>query len=119
MESECEGPLIDHIAVRKEDDVDGFEVEITCTNNSSGMYVDGKGKGSDLLDFELGAEGIDGKLRWFSAKAELKDRKIILQSKELKGRPLAVRYCFDNTNKGALIYNNSGFPMSPFRVEIS
>ena len=118
MESECEGPLIDHIAVREEDDEDGFEVEITCANNSGGMYADGKDKDSSILDFELGAEGTAGKLQWFPARAELKDGKIILQSKELKGRPLAVRYCFDNTNKGALIYNDSGFPMSPFQAEI-
>ena len=118
MESECEGPLIEHIAVREENSENGYIVEIACANSGGGIYADGKGKDSAILDFELGAEGAAGELQWFPAKAELKDRRIILQSKEIQGRPLAVRYCFANTNKGALIYNDSGFPMSPFQMEI-
>lgn len=118
MNSECEGPLIDHIAVREADGEGGFEVEIACTNCQGGLYADGKDKSGDILDFELGTEDGAGKMQWCPAKARLKDGKIMLRSKEFKGRPQAVRYCFANTNKGALIYNDGGFPMSPFQIEI-
>lgn len=118
LDAECEGPLIDHIAVREADSEDGFEVEIACINCQGGLYADGKDKSGDILDFELGTEDGAGKMQWYPAKAGLKDGKIMLRSKEFKGRPQAVRYCFANTNKGALIYNDGGFPMSPFWIEI-
>lgn len=113
-ESQCEGPLIREIAV-KEGSRGGTCVEISCANCRGGMYADGKEKGSVILDFELGEQGQDGRLCWYPAEAELKDDKIILQGRGPAGRPSAVRYCFANTNKGALIYNRDGFPMSPFQ----
>lgn len=118
MDLACEGPLIDCIEVRGENNETGFKVEIACTNCGSGLYTDGKDKSSAILDFELGTENETGELQWLQAQAELKDEKIILQSTESGQRPVAVRYCFANTNKGALIYNGSGFPMSPFWIEI-
>ena len=97
-----------------EDSAAGGKVEILCGNADSGIYVDGKEKGNRLIDFELR----NGDGEWFSARAELKGNRICVWNEEMVGRPTGVRYCYSNTNKGGLIYNGSGFPMSPFEIEL-
>lgn len=122
MDSECEGPQVAGIRIV---DTEGGTVVLDM---SSQVMAKDNGKGSLVLDFELGeksADGFDpgekkteGKLDWHPAAAELAGNQIILRCGELAGRPAAVRYCFANTNRGALIYNDGGFPLSPFRMEI-
>ncbi len=112
IQSECEGPMILKTVI--EDSAAGGKVEILCGNADSGIYVDGKEKGNRLIDFELR----NGDGEWFSARAELKGNRICVWNEEMVGRPTGVRYCYSNTNKGGLIYNGSGFPMSPFEIEL-
>lgn len=112
MKSECEGPQIENIVTAGGDGT--YQITLYCRNAAGGLYACEKDKGSAIRDFEFRDENGN----WIFADAEIKERRVILSSKELKGKPRAVRYCYANTNKGALIYNYSGFPMSPFSVEI-
>ena len=116
LETECEGPQIQKIIPVDSVSGQGWFVEIYCTNVTEGMTA--KGRDGEILDFELGEQYPDGGLCWKQAKAVLDGKKIILSCKELLGKPAAVRYCFANTNKGALVYNGGGFPMSPFIEQI-
>lgn len=75
-------------------------------------------KGGTILDFELGERRAAGEVVWLPAEAELSGDRIMLKCGELSGPPAAVRYCFANTNRGALLYNIQGYPMGPFRMEI-
>ncbi len=77
-----------------------------------------KEKGSTILDFELGERRADGEIVWLPAEAELFGDRIMLKCGALSGPPAAVRYCFANTNRGALLYNSQGYPMGPFCMEI-
>ena len=111
MNSECEGPQVDGVRT-----VDAQSGTVILDMSGQVMARDDE-KGSMVLDFELGKRNADGELVWFPAKAELSGKQIILRCGELSGKPAAVRYCFANTNRGALIYNGSGFPMSPFLMD--
>lgn len=112
MDSQCEGPQVDRIRI-----MDGQERAVILDLNAE-VSAKGKEKGSEILDFELAEKMADGELCWFPAKAELSGDRIILKCSDLSGVPVEVRYCFANTNRGALLYNNGGYPMSPFRMGI-
>lgn len=112
--SECEGPQIDKIERVNKANKQGCQIEISCHNISDGMYAFGREKGNDIIDFELQDESGN----WYLAKAEICQDKICVWSEELAGEVTSVRYCYASTNKGALIYNRAGFPMSPFQIDI-
>lgn len=112
IKTECEGPQVREIVT--ENNTQGCKAEVVCGNVSSGMYVCGSKKGEILVDFELR----DEKGAWLPAKAELMEDKVCLWNDTMAGKPTGVRYCYANTNKGGLIYNGAGFPMSPFRIEL-
>lgn len=88
--------------------------ELQCRHVKGGMYASSADKGNVIKDFEL----LDNNACWHNASAELADDKIILTCEEMTCCPVGVRYCYSNTNRGALVYNNSGFPMSPFAKQI-
>ncbi len=111
--SQCEGPQIERIEAESMGE-EGYRVMLYCRNAEGGMYAEGKEKGSRIQDFELR----DGDGSWMNAQAQITDQGIVLRCAELKSKPEAVRYCFANTNKGALIYNQEGFPMSPFVCDV-
>lgn len=112
MNSHCEGPQIDRIRTA------GEQGRIVVLEMNTEVEARDGEKGSRVLDFELGESKADGALNWLPAQAELSGDRIILKCGELSGAPTEVRYCFANTNRGALIYNSWGYPMSPFRMEI-
>ena len=112
--SECEGPQVEEIVKIHDTSGKGFQVELYCGNITGGMYASGNDKGTDILDFELQ----DGSGVWYPASAEILGNKICLTNDQLEEEPLAVRYVYDNTNKGALIYNKEGYPMGPFVINI-
>lgn len=113
VKSQCEGPQIDHIETKKVVTGQEYRVMLHCQNAEGGLYAEGREKGSVIWDFELRDESGD----WMSAQAKITGQEIVLSCAELQGKPAAVRYCYANTNKGALIYNQEGFPMSPFYME--
>jgi len=112
--SQCEGPQIVHADTEDTGGAQGCRVILSCGNAQGGLYAEGRDKGSVIRDFELQ----DERGSWRRAEAEVSGDKIVLTSKELSGKPAAVRYCYANTNRGALLYNQEGFPMSPLCMEL-
>ena len=70
---------------------------------------------SEIMDFEL----IDERGISHSAETEIAGNRAILTCEEEMSAVREVRYCYHSTNKGALLYNQEGFPMTPFRIEIT
>lgn len=89
-----------------------WQVTIHC-QNAKGMYAYSEDKGAEIKDFELMDE--KGQLR--PVNAVIIENDVILKCDEPMETIREVRYCYHNTNRGALLYNEDGFPMSPFRME--
>lgn len=111
-QSSCQGPSV--IKSSAEATKQGCRVVLECKDTGRGMYADGKEKGDELLDFELQ----DKEGSWHPARAALFGQRIVLECDKMKEKACKVRYCFANTNKGGLVYNEEGFPMSPFVAEL-
>lgn len=109
---QCEGPRIERIGT-----MGGQGRTVVLELNAEAVVREGE-KGGTILDFELGERRAAGEVVWLPAEAELSGDRIMLKCGELSGPPAAVRYCFANTNRGALLYNIQGYPMGPFRMEI-
>lgn len=109
--SECEGPYVDRIEVKCDREEKGeYLVTLFCKNCTGGLYAFSEEKGEEILDFEvLDAGGVSGRV-----KAEIAGDRVVLKCRALDSEPETVRYCYRNTNRGALLYNKEGFPMSPF-----
>lgn len=103
----CEGPQVTGIEEKTGKD---RGVVLTFKHTGGVLYAGERQKGSEITDFELQEESGC----WYPAIAQLNQNQIILTCRELEGRISGVRYCYRNTNRGALIYNKEGFPMSPF-----
>lgn len=113
---ECDGPKVKEIADSKwmekgyADGKADFSLTLICEQCRDGLYAHSADKGAEIRDFEL----VDEAGRVYPAQAVIDGDKVILTGRELLAPPVSLRYCFDFTNKGALIYNKDGFPMSPF-----
>ncbi len=115
--AQCGGPVVKDIkadTVRREDGSRYVRVEILCGDVSGGMYAFSENKGDEILDFELA----DAAGAVYRARAEIADDKILLLCGGLADEAVQVRYCYANTNRGALVYNKDGYPMSPFCMEL-
>lgn len=133
LRTECSGPQVEKVSVegipvpgnrkqeraegRKRTAEDGQE-QMICQvtlhfRNATGMYAYSKEKGMEIRDFEL----IDDKGQFHTAKAVIAGNDVILKCDGQPETIREVRYCYHNTNRGALLYNEDGFPMSPFRLE--
>ena len=88
----------------------GFLVRIVLSHVTEGIYAHLSGKGSQIRDFEL----IDSQGKAYPAAVLLKEDCIELSCSDLAEAPVQVRYCYKNTSSGALIFNGTGLPMSPF-----
>lgn len=112
QDSDCSGPVVEEIVTEEWGDK-GERVCIFCSHIKGGMYAYSAEKGKKITDFELaGSDGV-----FYPAQACIEKDKIIVSCKQVK-KPVKIRYCFKNTNSGALIYNRAGLPMSPFVMEI-
>lgn len=111
-DSDCTGPVVENIITESCND-GGKQVCILCSHIKGGMYAYSAEKGKKVTDFEVaGSDGV-----FYPAQACVEKDKIIVSSKQVK-EPVKIRYCFKNTNSGALVYNRAGLPMSPFVMEI-
>lgn len=119
LKVECQGPQVDSISaeiVKEKADREKTlcRAVLTCRYAGGGMYAFSPDKGKEIADFEM----TDEKGNCHQAQAEIQENKIILTCRGLDALPVQIRYCYSNTNKGALIYNKAGFPMSPFCVSL-
>lgn len=89
-----------------------WQVTLHC-RNATGMYAYSEDKGTEIKDFEF----VDEKGRIYPVRAVIFKKDIILKCEEKIENVREIRYCYHNTNRGALLYNEDGFPMSPFRLE--
>lgn len=122
-ESECEGPQVEDVRVSR---VQGSRWEVTLTfRYATGLHVDpeanlegttpDKRKAvSEIRDFEL----VDEKGVLHTATARITEDKVLLACADEMVSVREVRYCYHNTNRGAMLYNKEGFPMTPFLVEV-
>lgn len=128
--SECDGPQIEEVHIEKKT---VWKVTLTFSS-ASGMYAVHKQTGqnldplsihavsasmdeplaSEIMDFEL----MDEKGVLHGVRAEILGNKVILTCEDGMSAIREVRYCYHSTNKGALLYNEEGFPMTPFCIEV-
>jgi sialate O-acetylesterase len=113
LKSPCEGPQIMEAAAENKPE-GRTTVLISCKNAEGGLCIKEGDKGKELLDFEA----VDRNGRVFPLPAELAGSHIRLSCPMPREALLEIRYCYHNTNKGALIYNQEGFPMSPFVLQL-
>ncbi len=122
-ESECEGPQIEDALAEK---TEGSTWKVTLTfRHATGMYADSEAnpegitpdkreKMSEIRDFELA----DEKGMVHTASARILGNRVLLTCEDKMRAVREVRYCYHNSNRGALLYNQEGFPMTPFLVKI-
>ncbi len=123
-ESECEGPQIEDVRVEKGEG-DAWKLTLTFCQatglhadpkaNLEGVTADKRKALSEIRDFEL----VDEKGVLHMASARIVEKQVLLTCTDQMEAVREVRYCYHNTNTGALLYNGEGFPMTPFLVQIN
>lgn len=91
------------------DNPDGSMIEIRLTH-AEGIYAASEDKGDEIKDFTVC--DTDGNL--IDAEVKLGDNRIELFTTVPKQNIKEIRYLYDDTNHGGLVYNSEKFPMSPF-----
>jgi sialate O-acetylesterase len=103
-------PVVHEGPVFSEFKTDGNTIRLSFTSTGSGLTG-----GSDK---PLDSFAIAGKDRqWYWAKAKIDGDSILLTSPKVKN-PIAARYAWAmNPSQRNLLYNQEGFPASPFRTD--
>ncbi|MCM1156315.1 MAG: sialate O-acetylesterase [Roseburia sp.] len=129
--SGCDGPQIENVQTeRYEQLAEGvqaaaggqagargtiWKVTLSFREASGLRAISGQaGKSTKITDFEVADEKGD----IHSAAAKIAGEQVILTCTDKMQAVTEVRYCYHNTNSGALLYNGEGFPMTPFCVEV-
>lgn len=135
-DSECDGPQIETVSIENGNTADGETVwkATLIFRSASGLYAVPKQSGQDLNPFFISAniapdafekteimdfELIDKKGILHNAKAEIAGKSVLLTCRDQISAIREIRYCYRNTNQGALLYNKEGFPMTPFWIEVT
>ena len=109
MDIQCHGPVIKKLMCVKKGE--GVEMTLIMDNTGAGMETrSANGRGSDGKVTDFIVYGCDGR----SYRADvtvLKDRLLLYAATDRTVNE--IRYCYAQTNSGALIYNSDGLPMSP------
>lgn len=112
---ECEGPSVDRVEIKGTGRAGrGYKLTLYCNNCTGGLYAYSEDKGDKILDFEV----LDKKGRSCMAEASIEGNRVLLCCEDALDVPETVRYCYSNSNKGALVYNRQGYPMSPFETDV-
>ncbi len=114
---EFSGPevnVIRHERVNTKNSKSTYKIVIRCKNCANGLIAFAKDKGIRIKDFSIR----DDKGTSYPASAVVIQDLIILTCENMASKPTQVLYCYSNSNKGALIYNKAGFPMSPFVAKL-
>ncbi|MCR5356070.1 MAG: sialate O-acetylesterase [Lachnospiraceae bacterium] len=110
---EYSGPVIEKIACVK----NGESVDITLNMSHKGDGMETRpanGKGGEVTDMYIKDE--DGNI--LNAAVTVMKDKLILSVPKLSRSVKEIRYCYAQTNSGALIYNSEGLPLSPGIYEV-
>lgn len=113
---ECSGPQVGKVCMEQVSPAGSqepltWQVTLHC-RNASGLYAYSENKGEEIKDFEI----VDESGRIYPVKAVIAQSDVVLKCCGEIRNIREVRYCYHNTNRGALLYNADGFPMSPFRL---
>lgn len=110
LDIEYSGPRIERtMCVKKEG---GIEITLDMSHTGSGMETrEANGRGSDGVVTDFVVMDDMGIMR--PATVSVYKDKIILFVQDLLHTVKEIRYCYSQTNSGALIYNSEGLPMSP------
>lgn len=136
--TECDGPQIEGVHIEKtsakgvQDSKDAWQVTLTFRDASdmfavpkqsgqqvnaleisAGTTLTGDGLTAAVTDFEL----IDDKGTLHHTKAKVEENQVILTCEDDMSSIREIWYCYHSTNKGALLYNAEGFPMTPFGIK--
>ena len=112
MDVACHGPSIKKFMCVKKDDI--VEITLNMADTCEGLIVkEANGKGTDKKVTDLFV--VDDHGNELKADTEVTKDKLILRVKGLGHSVREIRYCYSQTNSGALIYNSVGLPMSPGR----
>lgn len=123
-QTQCDGPQIEKVQVESGQKM-GWKVTLYF-RDASGLYAVPKQTGravkaqavpaglaeAAITDFEV----VDDKGVLHDALVKVENASVILTGQDEISAIREVRYCYRNTNRGALLYNREGFPMTPFRV---
>ena len=111
MDVQALGPVISNVFVTYENDECAINLEMDEVGE--GLQVlpaNGKGeKDGRVLDFIIRDEDAND----YECDVKIFSDKIILRCSGLKRDAAEIRYCYANTNKGPLVYNSNGLPLSP------
>lgn len=108
---EGQGPVV--VAQKLTKTENGVRIILTC-EHADGMYAFSEDKGMQITDFEI----VDAAGDCHTADVKLLPGELVLEAAGLQGEAAQIRYCYRTSNTGALIYNEAGFPMSPFVLYI-
>lgn len=89
--------------------IKGNQIVLSFYHKGSGLIAQGDGT---LKYFAIAGE--DRRFVW--AQAEIRGDKVVVWSDEIEN-PKAVRYAWADNPEGANLYNEEGFPASPFRTD--
>ncbi|MBR4719175.1 MAG: sialate O-acetylesterase [Lachnospiraceae bacterium] len=107
---EYSGPRIEKTMCVKKDG--GVEITLNMSHTGDGMEareVNGRGGDGVVSDFIV----VDDEDRMSPADVTIYKDMLILNVRDLNHTIKEIRYCYSQTNSGALIYNSAGLPMSP------
>ncbi|MBR5766534.1 MAG: hypothetical protein IKX95_07125, partial [Lachnospiraceae bacterium] len=105
---ECYGPKIEKFVCVKEGK--GAVITLNMSHTGDGMETrEANGKGGAVTDMYIKDE--DGSI--LKADVTVMKDKLILSVPKLSRSVKEIRYCYAQTNSGALIYNSEGLPLSP------
>ncbi|MGB0356149.1 MAG: hypothetical protein ACPGII_08810, partial [Opitutales bacterium] len=90
--------------------IEGKEIRLNFTSTGSGLTG---GSDKPLDSFAIAGED----RQWHWAKAKIEGGSIVLSSPKVS-KPVAARYAWAmNPSQRNLLYNQEGFPASPFRTD--
>lgn len=111
LEGEYTGPTPGDFDITESQDGSMIEIRLT---HADGLYAASLDKGDEIKDFIV----CDTEGNLTNAEAKLGNHKIQLLTTVPKKNIKEIRYLYDVTNHGGLIYNSEKFPMSPFVLKV-
>lgn len=110
MDIFCHGPAIKKCVCVK--DGNNAEITLNMTDTGDGLTArEANGRGGDITDFMI----VDDMGNKLDTEVKVLKDKLVLKVKGLEHSVKEIRYCYSQTNSGALIYNSQGLPLSPGR----